>query len=149
MWSLRRFLEATPNLTTFLFDHSPPSPLSLLQPSFISSPFLPSFSPNPFGSPPKIHARSYNYTYTYSLSHMYMYTHTETQRRRDTDTQRHTQTHTDTHTHTHTHPHTHTHTHTHTWWALHTRSKSCLLRNLVTMSDPNVNETPLSFSPQP
>lgn len=29
------------------------------------------------------------------------------------------------------------------------RSMSCLARNLETISCPNVNETPLSFSPQP
>lgn len=29
------------------------------------------------------------------------------------------------------------------------RSKSCLFKNLATTSVPNVNETPLSFSPQP
>lgn len=29
------------------------------------------------------------------------------------------------------------------------RSRSCLLRNLVTTSDPNVKDTPRSFSPQP
>ena len=29
------------------------------------------------------------------------------------------------------------------------RSKSCLLRNLLTTSAPNVNDTPLSFSPHP
>lgn len=29
------------------------------------------------------------------------------------------------------------------------RSKSCLCKNLVTTSAPNVKDTPLSFSPQP
>ena len=36
-----------------------------------------------------------------------------------------------------------------TWWALQIRSKSCLARNLETISGPNVNDTPLSFSPHP
>lgn len=36
-----------------------------------------------------------------------------------------------------------------TWWALHIRSRSCLCRNLATISAPNVKETPRSFSPQP
>jgi hypothetical protein len=36
-----------------------------------------------------------------------------------------------------------------TWWALHIRSKSCLFKNLLTTSPPNVNDTPLSFSPHP
>lgn len=36
-----------------------------------------------------------------------------------------------------------------TWWALHMRSRSCLWRNFVTISGPNVNETPRSFSPHP
>ena len=36
-----------------------------------------------------------------------------------------------------------------TWCARHMRSKSCLCRNLLTMSGPNVNETPLSFLFQP
>ena len=36
-----------------------------------------------------------------------------------------------------------------TWCALHMRSRSCLLRNLPTISIPNVKETPRSFSPQP
>ena len=36
-----------------------------------------------------------------------------------------------------------------TWWALHIRSKPCLFKNLLTTSPPNVNDTPLSFSPHP
>lgn len=36
-----------------------------------------------------------------------------------------------------------------TWWARQIRSRSCLCRNLATTSEPNVNDTPLSFSPQP
>lgn len=36
-----------------------------------------------------------------------------------------------------------------TWWALQIKSKSCLWRNLPTMSWPKVYETPLSFSPHP
>lgn len=36
-----------------------------------------------------------------------------------------------------------------TWWARQIRSRSCLCRNLATTSEPKVNETPLSFSPQP
>lgn len=36
-----------------------------------------------------------------------------------------------------------------TWWARQIKSRSCLFKNLLTTSAPNVNETPLSFSPQP
>jgi len=36
-----------------------------------------------------------------------------------------------------------------TWCALQIKSKSCLCKNLATTSAPNVNDTPLSFSPQP
>lgn len=36
-----------------------------------------------------------------------------------------------------------------TWWARQMRSKSCFWRNSDTLSAPNVNETPLSFIPQP
>lgn len=36
-----------------------------------------------------------------------------------------------------------------TWWARQTRSKSCLLRNFVTTSGPNVYETPRSLFPHP
>lgn len=36
-----------------------------------------------------------------------------------------------------------------TWCARHMRSKSCLFKNFATTSVPKVNETPLSFSPQP
>ena len=36
-----------------------------------------------------------------------------------------------------------------TWWARQIRSRSCLCRNLATTSEPKVNDTPLSFSPQP
>ena len=38
---------------------------------------------------------------------------------------------------------------TNTWCARHMRSRSCLCKNLATTSDPNVKETPRSFSPQP
>ena len=37
----------------------------------------------------------------------------------------------------------------HTWWARQIRSRSCLARNLDTISGPKVKETPLSFSPHP
>lgn len=36
-----------------------------------------------------------------------------------------------------------------TWCARQMRSKSCLFKNLVTMSEPKVKETPRSLSPQP
>ena len=36
-----------------------------------------------------------------------------------------------------------------TWWARQIKSRSCRLRNLLTTSAPNVNETPRSFSPHP
>ena len=41
------------------------------------------------------------------------------------------------------HKHKHEQTNTHTWWALQMRSKSCLLRNLLTTSAPKVKLTPL------
>lgn len=37
----------------------------------------------------------------------------------------------------------------HTWWARQMRSRSCAARKSRTMSSPNVNETPRSFSPHP
>lgn len=36
-----------------------------------------------------------------------------------------------------------------TWCARQIRSRSCLCKNLATTSEPKVNDTPLSFSPQP
>ena len=36
-----------------------------------------------------------------------------------------------------------------TWCARHIKSMSCFARNLETISGPKVNDTPLSFSPQP
>lgn len=36
-----------------------------------------------------------------------------------------------------------------TWWALQIRSMSCFIKNSDTLSGPKVNETPLSFNPQP